>query len=78
MKLKYICQYCSKELTRHNNLLKHEKLCKLNPNILNSGVDLTKYGWVNKVSKITNLSRREINYTVNYFDDLKNKVFYRK
>lgn len=31
MKLKYICQYCSKELTRHNILLKHEKLCKLNP-----------------------------------------------
>ena len=31
MKLKYICQYCSKELTRHNSLVKHEKICKLNP-----------------------------------------------
>lgn len=31
MKLKYICQYCSKELTRHDSLVKHEKICKLNP-----------------------------------------------
>ena len=31
MKLKYICQYCFKELTRHNSLVKHEKICKLNP-----------------------------------------------
>lgn len=61
----------------HNKLSK-EQLLERKSKILNSGVDLTKYGWVNKVSKITNLSRREINYTVNYFDDLKNKVFYRK
>lgn len=47
MKLKYICQYCSKELTRHNNLLKHEKLCKLNPN--NSYNTIYKCEYCNKI-----------------------------
>lgn len=31
MKLKYFCQYCNRELTRYNSLIKHEKICKLNP-----------------------------------------------
>lgn len=62
----------------NHNKLSEEQLLERKNKILNSGIDLTKFGWVNKVSKITNLSRREINYTVNYFDDLKNKVFYRK
>ena len=47
MKLKYICQYCSKELTRHNNLLKHEKLCKLNPN--NNYNTIYKCEYCNKI-----------------------------
>lgn len=46
--------------------------------ILNSGVDLTKFGWVNKVSKITGLNRTTINNIVLHFNDLKEKVFYRK
>lgn len=64
-------RYCPKKLSE-------EQLLERKNKILNSGIDLTKYGWVNKVSTITRLSKREINFTVNYFDDLKNKVFYRK
>ena len=45
--------------------------------ILNSGIDLTKLGWVNKVAEITGLSKRVIYLTVNSFDDLKSKVFRR-
>lgn len=45
--------------------------------ILNSGVDLTKFGWVNKVASVTGLSERVIYLTVNSFDDLKSKVFRR-
>ena len=44
--------------------------------ILNSNVDLTKFGWVNKVEKITGLTRRQIYVTVNR-TDLKNIVFRR-
>ena len=46
--------------------------------ILNSGVDLTKFGWVKKVSKITGLNRTTINNVVLHFEDLKEKVYYRK
>lgn len=45
--------------------------------ILNSGVDLTKYGWISKVAKITNLTRREIFRIVNHSELLKSKVFRR-
>ena len=36
--------------------------------ILNSGVDLSKFGWVEKVSKVTNLTRRQIYRVVNSTD----------
>lgn len=45
--------------------------------ILNSDVDLTKFGWVGKVADITGLSIRVIHTTVDQFDDLKSKVFRR-
>ena len=45
--------------------------------ILNSGIDLTKFGWVNKVGKITNLTRREIFYIINHSELLKSKVYRR-
>lgn len=45
--------------------------------ILNSNVDLTKYGWVNKVASLTNLTRRQINETINHFPELLTIVFYR-
>lgn len=44
--------------------------------ILNSGVDLSQYGWQSKVSKITGLSRREIFYTIKN-SNLNTKVFIR-
>lgn len=44
--------------------------------ILNSGIDLTKFGWVEKVSKITGLTRRQIYRIVNK-TDLINLVFRR-
>lgn len=47
MKLKYICQYCSKELTRHNVLLKHEQICKLNPD--NNYTIIFKCEYCNKI-----------------------------
>ena len=46
--------------------------------ILNSGIDLTKYGWVNKVSKLTGLNRTTINKLVLSHPKLKEKVYYRK
>lgn len=54
-----------------NNLIEERK--KL---ILNTNVDLTKFGWVNKVSKITGLTRRQIARIVK-LTELKNFVFIR-
>lgn len=45
--------------------------------ILTSGVDLTKYGWVTRVSKITGLSRRQIYRVVNHFSELQDATFRR-
>lgn len=50
---------------------KKNKLYLLNERkqqILNSGIDLTKYGWIEKVSQITNLTRRQIYKIVNETD----------
>lgn len=44
--------------------------------ILNSGVDLSKFGWVEKVSKVTGLARGQIYKTVNA-TDLINYVYRR-
>ena len=44
--------------------------------ILNSEVDLTKFGWVDKVSKITKLTRRQIARIVK-LTDLKDVVYIR-
>lgn len=44
--------------------------------ILNSGVDLSKFGWVEKVSKVTGLTRRQIYKVVNS-TDLINYVYRR-
>ena len=44
--------------------------------ILNSGVDLSKFGWVEKVSKVTGLTRRQIYKIVNS-TDLINYVYRR-
>lgn len=46
--------------------------------ILNSGIDLTKFGWVGKVIEKTGLTKRIIEDTVKRFDELKEICFYRK
>ena len=47
--------------------------------ILNSGVDLTKFGWKADLQRHTNLTRRQIDDTVLYFyDDLRDKIYIRK
>lgn len=46
--------------------------------ILQSGVDLTKFGWVGKVVNITGLTKHVIENTVKRFDELKQICYYRK
>lgn len=46
--------------------------------ILNSGIDLTKYGWVGKVIEKTKLSKRIIENTVKRFEELKMICFKRQ
>lgn len=59
------------------NKISTDELNRRKELILNSGVDFTKFGWVNKVIEVTGLSRRVIYNVVNQFDDLKSKVFRR-
>lgn len=65
IKQKYIKKYNWEDIDRDN----YNK-------IINSGIDLTKFGWVNKVSKITGLTRRQIARIVK-LTELKNFVFIR-
>jgi very-short-patch-repair endonuclease/rubredoxin len=47
--------------------------------ILNSGVDLMKFGWVGKVEQVTHLTKRVIEATLNRFpNEFKGKYFRRK
>lgn len=46
--------------------------------ILNSEIDLTKFGWVGKVIEKTGLTKRIIENTVQRFEELKKICFYRK
>jgi hypothetical protein len=43
--------------------------------ILNSGIDVSKFGWVKKVTETTSLTKRQIEKTVKHFNL---KVFKRK
>jgi hypothetical protein len=77
-----ICKAYHRRQIRLDRVRSNSKITKSELNdrvnrILNSNVDLTKFGWVNKVSKVTNLTRREINYTVNNSSELKKLVYYR-
>ena len=46
--------------------------------IINSGVDLTKYGWKSKVQKETGLTRRQVDDVIEHFNDyFKNKIYIR-
>lgn len=76
-----ICKAYRKREIKSDRIRSNSKITKTELNkrintILNSKIDLTKFGWVNKVSQITNLTRREINYTVNN-SELKKHVYYR-
>lgn len=59
-----------------NNKITNEEMNFRKESILNSGVDLSKFGWVEKVSKVTGLTRRQIYKTVNA-TDLINYVYRR-
>lgn len=63
MKIEYKCRFCNRIIKRKEQ-------------ILNSEVDLTKFGWVDKVSKITKLTRRQIARIVK-LTDLKDVVYIR-
>jgi hypothetical protein len=58
------------------NKISHEEMNFRKETILNSGVDLSKFGWVEKVSKVTGLTRRQIYKVVNS-TDLINYVYRR-
>ena len=45
--------------------------------IIDSKVDLTKSGWITKVSEVTGMTRRQIYYVVEHFADLKAVVYRR-
>lgn len=55
--------------TSHQNLLSTKELNRRKELILNSGVDLTKFGWQAKVSLSTGLTRHQIVDTVSYFEE---------
>lgn len=59
-----------------NNKITDEEMLHRKNTITNSGIDLTKFGWVEKVSKVTGLSRRQIYKVVNS-TDLINYVYRR-
>lgn len=58
-----------------NKITDEEMNCRKEA-ILNSGVDLSKFGWIEKVSKVTSLTRRQIYKIVNS-TDLINYVYRR-
>lgn len=65
------------QIRQKNKEKRNEEIEKRKEQILNSGVDLTKFGWVDKVSEITKLTRRQIARIVK-LTDLKNFVYIRK
>ena len=52
----------------HPNIIKDETWIKWKNLILNSGVDLTKFGYVSKLSKITGLTKKQIRRTILKFN----------
>lgn len=60
------------------NKLSLEEIKKREEQILNCGIDLTKFGWVGKVTEKTGLTKRQIERCYNYSDKLKQICFRRK
>lgn len=71
-----ICNYLKDNSNRYNCMVLSSEIWEERKNkILNSNVDLKKFGWITKVSKITGLTKRVIEKTVEHFKDLQNMVF---
>lgn len=66
-----IGRFCPQKLTEEQWLKRKEI-------ILNSGVDLTKLGWKSEVERKTELTRKEIVRTIEYFPDLQELCYKRK
>ena len=66
-----IGRFCPQKLTE-DQWLKRKEI------ILNSDVDLTKFGWKSEVERKTDLTRREICDTVEYFPDLQELCYKRE
>lgn len=62
--------YCPKKLSEDIWLERKNK-------ILNSGIDLTKFGWKELIRKNTDLTRREICKTIEHFPDLQELCYKR-
>lgn len=52
----------------NRNILPLSEMNRRKELIINSNIDLTKFGWVDKVSNVTNLSKHQIKDTVDYFN----------
>jgi len=81
--IKYKDDYMPGKLDKNGhwkyNKMTEEEVEKRKMLILNSGVDLTKIGWLNKVAKILNVKRENIHYfIINKCPELKEKIYYRK
>jgi 5-methylcytosine-specific restriction endonuclease McrA len=62
----------------NGNMLSKEIWQERRELILNSGVDLMKYGWKTKLQEVTGLTRRQVDDTIEHFiDDFKDKIYIR-
>jgi very-short-patch-repair endonuclease len=57
--------------------LSEDKWLKRKEIILNSAVDLTKFGWKSKIERKTELTRKEIVRTIEHFPDLQEQTYKR-
>ena len=60
----------------NHNILEEEVWLARKNQILDSGVDLTKYGWKTKIQKVTGLTRRQVDLTIERFTDAFDKKVY--
>jgi len=61
------------------NIISEEIWLERKERILNSGIDLMKFGWVGKVKKLTKLTQRELENTIKHFNsEFEGKYFRRK
>lgn len=60
------------------NIIAEEIWLERKKRILNSGIDLMKFGWVGKVKKLTKLSQRELENTLKHFNSEFEGKYFRK